>query len=134
MPNTYRSWPTYQPYRDRVDVMRITWKPRANNFWTAVLEEGIDVPLRFSGTEYGSTINDIGYVAKELNGFVVRFYGSVYSGKLPIERIVFKTKEEAETVLNELKIAVSEFVASHKEPEKCIAFGLVPEHYYIDTK
>lgn len=75
--------------------MRIVWKPRANNFWTAVLEEGIDVPLTFSGTEYGSTIYDLGYVAKELDGFVVRFYGSLYSGTHPIERIVFATKEDA---------------------------------------
>lgn len=75
--------------------MRITWKPRANNFWAAVLDKGINMPLTFSGTEYGATINDIGFVAKELEGFVVRFYGSVYSGKHPIERIVFKTKEEA---------------------------------------
>ena len=75
--------------------MKIVWKPRANNFWTAVLDEGIDVPLRFSGTEYGSTIYDLGFVAKELDGFVVRFYGSVYSGKHPIERIMFRTKEEA---------------------------------------
>lgn len=75
--------------------MRILWRPRANNFWTAVLEDGIKVPLRFSGTEYGATLNDIGYVARELGGFVVRFYGSVYSGKHPIERIVFATKEEA---------------------------------------
>ena len=75
--------------------MHITWIHSANNFWTAVLDKGIAMPLTFSGTEYGATINDIGYVAKELNGFVVRFYGSVYSGKHPIERIVFATKEDA---------------------------------------
>ena len=75
--------------------MRIVWKPRANNFWAGVLDNGIKMPLRFSGMEYGAMINDVGYVAKEVDGFVVRFYGSVYSGKHPIERIIFATKEEA---------------------------------------
>ncbi len=75
--------------------MRVTWKPRANNFWAGVLDTGVKTPLMFSGTEYEGTINDVGYIAKEVEGFVVRFYGSVYSGKHPIERIVFNTKEEA---------------------------------------
>lgn len=76
--------------------MRIVWRPTANNFWCAKLETSAIVPAwQFDGTYHDAPLQDIGYVAKELNGFVVRYYGSVSRTKHPIERIVFATKEEA---------------------------------------
>jgi hypothetical protein len=79
-----------------VDAMRIKWKPAANNFWLGSLEEPLRMPLkRFDGTYNDSKFEEIGYVAKETDGFVVRYYGSLYSGKHPVERIVFATKADA---------------------------------------
>lgn len=54
------------------------------------------MPLKnFDGTYVDGRMQDIGYVAREMEGFVIRYYGSVSRSKHPVERIVFKTKEEA---------------------------------------
>jgi hypothetical protein len=77
-------------------MMKITWHPRANNFWMAKLEEPAKILLKsFNGSYHDSNLEDIGYVCRVSDKFVVRFYGSVYSGSHPVERCRFNTKEEA---------------------------------------
>ena len=76
--------------------MKIVWKPRANNFWMAKLEEPTKVLLKsFNGDYHDSNLEDIGYVCRVGNHFAVRFYGSLYSGAHPIERCEYATKEDA---------------------------------------
>jgi hypothetical protein len=76
--------------------MKIIWKPKANNFWLAKLEESTKLPLKnFDGTYNDSEFMDIGYVCRVGEHFVVRFYGSLYSGTHQIERCEFVTRQDA---------------------------------------
>lgn len=73
-----------------------TWRPTANNFWLMKLTNTTTMPFKtFDGTFVEGHMQDIGYVAREMDGFVIRYYGSVSRSKHPVERIVFKTKEDA---------------------------------------
>ena len=75
---------------------KITWKPKANNFWLGSLDMPTSVALKsFDGSYHNGDIRDIGYVCKVADKFVVRFYGSVYSGSHPVEGCQFDTKEQA---------------------------------------
>jgi len=75
---------------------KVIWNPKANNFWTGSLETPVNRALRlFDGTYHDGDLRDIGYVCKVGDKFMVRFYGSVYSGAHPIERCQFDTKEDA---------------------------------------
>jgi len=76
--------------------LSVTWKPKANNFWLGTLNIPMTVALKtFDGTYHDDDIRDIGYVCKLNDKFVVRLYGSVYSGSHPVEGCQFDTKEEA---------------------------------------
>ena len=76
--------------------MKIIWKPKANNFWLAKLEEPTKVLLKsFDGSYHDSNFEDIGYVCRVGEHFAVRFYGSLYSGAHPIERCEFVTRQDA---------------------------------------
>ena len=85
---------------------KVTWKPKANNFWLGTLDAPVSVALRmFDGNYHESDLRDIGYVCKVADKFVVRFYGSVYSGSHPVERCNFDTKEDAMECAEKFAIA-----------------------------
>jgi hypothetical protein len=87
--------------------MKIIWKPKANNFWLAKLEESTKLPLKnFDGTYNDSEFMDIGYVCRVGEHFVVRLYGSLYSGTHPVERMEFATKEKAMLIAEEYAKAI----------------------------
>ena len=76
--------------------LSVTWKPKANNFWLGTLNIPMTVALKtFDGAYHDGDLRDIGYVCKVGDKFVVRLYGSVYSGSHPVEGCQFDTKEEA---------------------------------------
>lgn len=75
---------------------KVTWKPKANNFWLGTLDAPVSVALKlFDGNYQDGDLRDIGYVCRVADKFVVRLYGSVYSGVHPVERCNFDTKEDA---------------------------------------
>jgi hypothetical protein len=87
--------------------MKIKWHPRANNFWLARLEEPAKVLLKsFDGSYHDSNIGDLAYVYRNKQQFAIRFYGSLYSGTHPVERMEFATKEKAMLIAEEYATAI----------------------------
>ena len=85
---------------------KVVWKAKANNFWLGTLDMPTSVALKsFDGNYHNGDIRDIGYVCKAADKFVVRLYGSVYSGAHPVERCHFDTKEDAMECAEKFAIA-----------------------------